>query len=48
MRNYIAADVDEYIASAEPAAGPTLKSLRELVKSTIPAAAESISWGVPF
>ena len=48
MRNYIAADVDEYIASAEPAAGPTLKSLRELVKSTIPAAEESISWGVPF
>ena len=48
MRNYIAADVDGYIASAEPAAGPTLKSLRELVKSTIPTAAESISWGVPF
>ncbi|MEI7918286.1 MAG: DUF1801 domain-containing protein [Candidatus Saccharibacteria bacterium] len=48
MRNYIAADVDEYIASAEPAAGPTLKALRELVKSTIPAATESISWGVPF
>ncbi len=48
MRNYIAADVDEYIASAEPAAGPTLRSLRELVKSTVPAATESISWGVPF
>ena len=41
-------NVDEYIASAEPAAGPTLKSLRELVKSTIPAAEEGISWGVPF
>ena len=48
MRNYIATDVDEYIASAEPAAGPTLKSLRELVKSTVPGAVESISWGVPF
>lgn len=48
MRNYIAASVDEYIASAEPAAGPTLRSLRELVKSTVPAATESISWGVPF
>lgn len=48
MRNYVAASVDEYIASAEPAAGPTLKALRELVKSTVPAADESISWGVPF
>ena len=48
MRNYIAADVDGYIASAEPAAGPTLKSLRELVKLTVPEAVESISWGVPF
>ncbi len=48
MRNYIAANVDEYIASAEPAAGPLLKSLRELVKLTIPKTEEGISWGVPF
>lgn len=48
MRNYAAENVDDYIASAEPEARPTLIALRELVKSTIPEAAESISWGVPF
>ena len=48
MRNYIAENVDSYIASAEPEARPTLTRLRELVKSTVPEAEESISWGVPF
>jgi uncharacterized protein len=48
MRNYTAEDVEGYIASAEPAAHPTLEELRKLVKSTVPEAQESISWGVPF
>jgi len=48
MRNYSADDVDSYIASSEPEARPTLNELRKLIKSTIPKAEESISWGVPF
>jgi len=48
MRNYSAEDVDSYIASSEPEAHPTLNELRKLIKSTIPKAEESISWGVPF
>ncbi len=48
MRNYSAEDVDSYIASSEPEARPTLNELRKLIKSTIPKAEESISWGVPF
>jgi uncharacterized protein YdhG (YjbR/CyaY superfamily) len=48
MRNYKAENVDSYIASAEPQARPTLEELRRIVKSTVPDAEESISWGVPF
>lgn len=48
MRNYIAKDVDEYIASSEPEARPTLEELRKIIKSTIPNVEEQISWGVPF
>jgi uncharacterized protein YdhG (YjbR/CyaY superfamily) len=48
MRNYIASDVDAYIASAEPEARPVMNELRQLIKTTIPSAEESISWGVPF
>ncbi|MBC7868686.1 DUF1801 domain-containing protein [Candidatus Saccharibacteria bacterium] len=48
MRNYSAEDVDSYIASSEPEARPTLEDLRKIIKSTIPQAEESISWGVPF
>lgn len=48
MRNYSAEDVDSYIASSEPEARPTLQALRKIIKSTIPKAEESISWGVPF
>ncbi len=48
MRNYVAENVDAYIASAEPEARPHLLELRELVQTTIPEATESISWGVPF
>ncbi len=48
MRNYVAKTVDEYIESAEPEARPTLNDLRALMKKVMPAADESISWGVPF
>ncbi len=48
MRNYSADNVDSYIASSEPEARPTLQELRKVIKSTIPKAEESISWGVPF
>jgi uncharacterized protein YdhG (YjbR/CyaY superfamily) len=48
MRNYIAKDVDSYIANASVEARPHLKELRKIVKSTIPGVGESISWGVPF
>lgn len=48
MRKYNAADVDEYIASAEPVAQPTLRELRKVVLATVPDAEERISWGVPF
>lgn len=48
MRNYIAKDVDEYIAGAQPAARSVMAELRKIVKSTVPGAEEGISWGVPF
>jgi len=41
-------DVDSYIANSATEAQPILKELRELIKSTIPEAEESISWNVPF
>jgi len=48
MKNYDSEDVGAYIASAETEARPTLKELRELIKSTIPEVEESISYGTPF
>lgn len=48
MRNYQAKDVDAYIAGAEPGARPTLKTLRRIMRSTIPHVEEKIRWGVPF
>ena len=41
-------DVDSYIANSHKEARPTLKELREIIKSTIPAAEEGISYNVPF
>jgi len=41
-------DVDSYIANSGREARPTLKELREIIKSTIPKVEEGISWGVPF
>ena len=48
MKNYKAENVDQYIASSVPEAREKLEELRELVKSSVPGAQESISWGVPF
>ena len=48
MKNYGAKDVDEYIAGADREARPKLKELRKIIKSAVPKAEESISWGVPF
>lgn len=46
MKKY--ADVDSYIADAEPGARPILEELREIVISVIPNAEEKIWYGVPF
>lgn len=48
MRNYLAENVDEYIANAPHEAQSKLGEIRAVIKSTIPKAEESISWGVPF
>ncbi len=48
MKNYDAKDVDSYIASMSKEARPKLIELRKLIRSTIPNAEESISWGIPF
>lgn len=48
MKNYKAKDVDNYIASVDSNARSNLTQLRNLIKSTVPGAEESISWGVPF
>lgn len=48
MRNYLAENVDEYITNAPKEAQVKLNEIRALIKSTIPQAEESISWGVPF
>ena len=43
-----AKDVAAYIAGAESAARPLLEELRNVFRSAVPKAEESISWGVPF
>lgn len=48
MRNYKAEDVDDYIARSDPEAWPVMKEIRRVIKSTVPGAEESISWGIPF
>lgn len=48
MRNYLAENVDEYIANAPREAQSKLAEIRAVIKSTIPKAEESISWDVPF
>lgn len=41
------ATVDEYIAAQSPAAQPRLRELRAIIRDALPAAAESISYGMP-
>ena len=40
--------VDEYIANAVPEAQAILRTLRSIIRNTIPDAEETISYGVPF
>jgi uncharacterized protein YdhG (YjbR/CyaY superfamily) len=48
MKNYLAKDVDDYIAGAPKEAQPKLREIRVVIKSAAPKAEEMISWGVPF
>lgn len=48
MRDYIAKNVDEYIASAPKEAQAKMNELRAVIKSAVPKAEESIKRGVPF
>lgn len=48
MKNYKAENVDQYIASAPSEAQQKLQEVRAAIKSAVPKAEESISWGVPF
>jgi len=48
MQNYSAKNVDEYIASMDKEAQPHLREIRKIIRSAVPKAEESISWGVPF
>jgi len=48
MKNYLAKNVDEYIANAPKEAQPKLREIRAAIKAAAPKAEEGISWGVPF
>lgn len=48
MKNYLAKNVDDYIASAPKEAQSKLREIRAVIKSAAPKAEEGISWGVPF
>jgi uncharacterized protein YdhG (YjbR/CyaY superfamily) len=48
MSNYEADDVGSYIAHAAAEARPILEELRAIIRSAVPDAEETISWGVPF
>ncbi|MFA7243679.1 MAG: DUF1801 domain-containing protein [Patescibacteria group bacterium] len=48
MRNYEAKNVDEYIKNTPDEAQPISREIRSVIKSAVPNASESISWGVPF
>lgn len=41
-------DVDAYIESADDAAQPKLRTLRDLIRATVPDAEELIAWNVPI
>jgi uncharacterized protein YdhG (YjbR/CyaY superfamily) len=44
----VSAEVDAYIARAQPFARPILEHLRELVHEGCPGIEETIKWGRPF
>ena len=48
MKNYLAKNVDEYIANATKEAQFKLREMRAVIKSATPKAEEGISWGIPF
>ena len=48
MKNYLAKNVDEYIASMPKESRAKLTELRLVIKAAMPKAEESISWGIPF
>jgi uncharacterized protein len=48
MKNYNAKNVDDYIAGSDKAGQAKLKELRQVIRSAMPKAEESISWGIPF
>ncbi len=48
MKNYLAKNVGEYIASAPKETRSKLRKIRTVIKSAVPKADEGISWGVPF
>jgi uncharacterized protein YdhG (YjbR/CyaY superfamily) len=48
MKNYKAKNVDDYIAGSAQESQAKLEELRKVIKSAVPKAEESISWGVPF
>jgi uncharacterized protein YdhG (YjbR/CyaY superfamily) len=48
MKDYVAKNVDEYIAAAPEEAQSKLGEVRAAIKSAAPKAEEGISWGVPF
>jgi len=48
MKNYLAKNVDEYIANAPKEAQSKLREVRVAIKSAVPKAEEGISWGIPF
>ncbi len=48
MKTLKVKDVDAYIAHSAKEAQPVLKQIREIIRSAVPKAEESISWNVPF
>ncbi len=48
MRNYLAKNVDEYIAGAPREVRGKLRDLRSAIKKTAPKAIEKISYGMPY
>jgi uncharacterized protein YdhG (YjbR/CyaY superfamily) len=48
MTDHKPQNVDAYIATADSAAQPILRQLREIIRSAVPDAAEKISYGMPY